>query len=259
MSVRLAFIFLAFHQISAAPVYERGTIQPKRDLGADYNYAKYNGTLPAGYKLDADLRNISRCDMDFCSGTVNSGNPSYVCGDARLGPVVLPSCLPLVSLVGSSSTYLRFGGQCPGEFLASWTNYAPPGQAGWFFYPFADGFANDTVGAPIRGRMTLKPGVLVDRFGSVQGNFVAPAGSPYNQRALPPSNLNFDSASSSQDSYNYHVYEVKKPIGVMSGPVTPWFGQPGYGVQFQLPRNIKMLLGEGVLEEVVVNQICNVR
>jgi hypothetical protein len=30
---------------------------------------------------------------------------------------------------------------------------------------------------------------LMDRFGSEYGSFVSPAGAPYMQRALPPSNL----------------------------------------------------------------------
>ena len=162
----------------------------------------------------------------------------------------------MTSLIDSSTNYSRFGGLCPGEFLATWTNYPPPGKSGWFFYPFADGFANNTAGVPIRGRLTLKPGALVDRFGGVQGNFVAPAGSPYDQRALPPANLNWASGYTSQVPYNYHVYKVKKPVVVVGGPVAPWFGQPGFGMQFQLPSTVEKLLGDGVLEEVVVEERC---
>ena len=106
--------------------------------------------------------------------------------------------------------------------------------------------------------MTLKPGTLVDRFGGVSGNFVAPAGSPYDQRALPPANLNWAAGNGSQVPYNYHVYEVQKPVVVVGGPVAPWFEQPGLGMQFQLPVSIESLLKDGVLEEVAVEEKCTI-
>jgi hypothetical protein len=124
-------------------------------------------------------------------------------------------------------------------------------------YPFADGFANTTAGVPIRGRITLKSGILLDRFGGATGTFVAPARSPYDQRALPPANLDFDAKNGSQTPFNYHIYEVKKSVVVVGGPVTPWFGQPGFGTRFQLPGPISDLLSDGVLVEIAVEQKCN--
>jgi hypothetical protein len=275
---KIFFIFAAFvlQHVNAAPIVEANAVGRRESIVVDHDYAIGNNTKPAGYEVDVcfrkpvlqlkpyltllqiDLRNTSRCDTNFCAGTIDSGNKAYVCGDARLGPVILPSCLPLTFLIGST-TYSRFGGLCPGEFLSTWTNYAPPGKAGWFLYPFSDGFANNTAGLPIRGRITLKPGVKVDRFGGVTGNFVAPAGSPYDQRALPPANLDFDAGDASQVPYNYHVYEVEKPLVAVAGPVAPWFGQPGLGTQFQLPASIAELLKNGTLKEVFVEQKCNVR
>ncbi|KAF2036134.1 hypothetical protein EK21DRAFT_53081 [Setomelanomma holmii] len=205
-----------------------------------------------------DLQHHERCDQDFCAGTRNTSDPTYVCGDVRLGPAILPSCLPLTSVIDSISNYSRFGGLCPGEFLSTWTNYAAAGQGGWFFYPYADGFANNTAGQPIRGRLTLKPGMLVDRFGSASGTFVAPAGTPYNQRALPPVNLNFPPGNGMSVPYNYHVYEVKQPVVVLGGPVASWFGQPGFGTQFQLPSTIENLIRDRILEEEVVGEKCSV-
>jgi hypothetical protein len=120
-----------------------------------------------------------------------------VCGDTHLGPVVLPLCLPLTSFIDSSTTYACFGDLCPGEFLSTWINYAPPGEPGWFIYTFSESFTNNTDGMPIRSRIPLKPGVKVDRFGGVTGNLVASAGSPYDQRALPSANLEFDSSDAS--------------------------------------------------------------
>jgi len=268
-SCKLLLASLAFHHALAAPVLGRGST-------TNYNFAQYGITLPADYELDVrqehrytemqftssnafqiDLRNVSRCDPNFCAGAIDTLDYTYVCGDPRLGPLVLPSCLPLTSLVDGESFYRRFGGLCPGEFLSAWTNYAVPGQTGWFMYPFADGFANTTAGVPIRGRITLKSGMFLDHFGGATGTFVAPARSPYDQRALPPANLDFDAKNGSQFPFNYHVYEVKKPIVVVGGPVTPWFGQPGFGTQFQLPGPISDLVSDGILVEIAIEQKCD--
>ncbi|KAH6514839.1 hypothetical protein HBI81_204280 [Parastagonospora nodorum] len=249
---------VAFHRAHASPVTSHKYVR-QRDTPTDYASQKFNGTLPLGYEVDTDLENSDRCDIDFCAGTIDSGNTAYVCGDARLGPVILPSCLPLSTLVGGSTTYGRFGGLCPGEFISMWTNYASAGEVSWFMYPFSDGFANNTAGSPIRGHMTLKPGTQVDRFGSARGNFVASAGSPYSQRALPPANLDFDMNDPTQVPYNYHVYEVEKAVVVIGGPVAPWFGQPGLGMQFLLPKSIEALIKDGVLSEIAVTQQCSAK
>lgn len=58
----------------------------------------------------------------------------------------------------------------------------------------------------------------LDRFGSEYGSFLAPAGAPYSQRALPPSNLDTPAGNTSYP-YNYHVYEVVQAFTVLSGPI----------------------------------------
>lgn len=187
------------------------------------------------------------CAPNYCSGTIDSGNDTYVCGESLLGPVKLPSCLPLTSL---TTTYKRLGDLCPGEFLAIWT------EAGKFRYPLADGFANDTSGVPIRANFTLTTGMLLDRFGGPSGTYVSPAGTPYDQRALPPANLNFNISDPTQTPYNYHVYQVKSQILAIGGPITPWFGQPGLGTQFKLQKSVGQLLEEKSLVEVKVEEKC---
>ena len=89
--------------------------------------------------------------------------------------------------------------------------------------------------------VTLSSGTRIDRFGRPTGGFVAPAGTPFGQRALPASSYNSE----------YHVYEVIKPIeGVRAGPAEPWFGQPGRGVQYQMPRSVEAHLRDGELTEI---------
>jgi hypothetical protein len=66
---------------------------------------------------------------------------------------------------------------------------------GWWNYPEQNGFVvaqpqgAEKKGKPIQGDVTLDVDTVLDRFGSEGGTFVSPAGAPYNQRALPPSNL----------------------------------------------------------------------
>jgi hypothetical protein len=59
--------------------------------------------------------------------------------------------------------------------------------------------------------------MIANHFGGITGAFVAPAGNPYDQRALRPPNLDFDSRDSSQIPYSYHVYCVKVAVLVVSG------------------------------------------
>ena len=120
----------------------------------------------------------------YCTNTAFNASLAewYVCGDDRLGPVRLPSRLPLGGLF---DTYDRFGGLCPGEFLQKWFDTT----TGYYRYPTANGFQVDTAGSPIKGNVTLPVGLLIDRFGSEYGTYVSPEGAPYMQRALPPSNL----------------------------------------------------------------------
>lgn len=127
--------------------------------------------------------NTPQCP-DYCAGTEYNASLAqiYVCGDSRLGPRRLPRGIILGDLL---NTYDRFGGLCPGQFLAKW--YDP--VAASYIYPKNAGFQNTTTGVPIEGNITLAIGFLMDRFGSEYGNYSSPQGAPYMQRALPPINL----------------------------------------------------------------------
>ncbi|KAK4161549.1 hypothetical protein QBC43DRAFT_323516 [Cladorrhinum sp. PSN259] len=179
----------------------------------------------------------------YCAGTGYNVSQigKYVCGDSRLGPQFLPQVDPVLSPL--FDIYDRFGGLCPGQFLEAWFNTT----ARWWNYPEQSGFATTDDKVPIQGNTTLPVGTLIDRFGGETGNFVAPAGAPYMQRSLPPSNLNPPEGPDSKYRYNYRVYSVVKPLLVLSGPIAPWFGQPGAGVQYQLYKSVGMLINEGYL------------
>jgi len=181
------------------------------------------------------------CGPVYCAGTNNTNDNPYFCGDSRLGPKQLPTKLPLSSEVYA---YDRLGGLCPGAFIQKWWN----ASAQSYNYPPLNGFQLNTVNQPIDGNQTLPVGLRVDRFGSEYGAFLAPAGSPYSQRALPPSNL--DTPAGSGYPYNYHVYEVVKSFDVLSGPIAAWFGQPGQGTQYLTYSNILTLVNGGYLQRV---------
>ncbi|RKS05490.1 uncharacterized protein DUF4237 [Nocardiopsis sp. Huas11] len=157
----------------------------------------------------------------------------YVCGDRRLGPAELPKEGPVAELVEG---YEPFGGLWPVEFLDAWYLEgqvdADTGQtwSGWN-YPEHDGFVV-VDGEPVNERRTLEPGTMLDRFGSPRGTFLAPAGAPFAERALPPDSLNTWPGGA---EHNYHCYEVLADVAALVGPIAPHFEQPGGGEQLLVP------------------------
>jgi hypothetical protein len=137
------------------------------------------------------------------------------------------------------------------------SNPGPKGRAGWC-YPPDDGFA----GKP--SEVGLTPGTLVDRFGTTTGFFLAPLGTPFALRALPPQSRDTWPGDPLYD-YNYHVYKVLKEFMVDEGSIAPWFNQAGLGTQYrtclsstskpyqctdQKSWNVKYLIDHGYLQEL---------
>lgn len=100
-------------------------------------------------------------------------------------------------------------------------------------YPPHDGFA----GKP--HHKTLRPGVLIDRFGG-SGRYFSPKGEPFDARALP-------SVCAAQI---YTVYKVLKPLIVESGKAVPWFDEPGGAMQYETKEPSANLVKEHVIEPV---------
>lgn len=105
-------------------------------------------------------------------------------------------------------------------------------------YPPADGFISVEL-------MTLEDDARIDRYGSLWGTFVAPTGTPFGERALP--------ASSKERVY--YKFEVIQDIdSVLKGKAIPWFGMPGEGIQYMMPRSMKDLIASKyiiVLDSIV--------
>jgi filamentous hemagglutinin len=99
---------------------------------------------------------------------------------------------------------------------------------------------------PNRGRIgpvesvELQPGFMIDRYGLPRGKFVSPQGTPFSDRALPPSYL---------ETKPFFEYEVVKPIpDVIQSRALPWFNQRGMGPQLELPKTVQWYLENGYLQ-----------
>jgi hypothetical protein len=143
--------------------------------------------------------------------------------------------------------YQRLGGLCPGAFLKKWGD--PANNYTSYKYPPDSGFQLSTSRMPIMGNETLLPGMVLDRFGSEYGTFLAPVNTPFSQRALPPASLNAPPSAAS----NYHVYEVMKSFTADTGTIAAWFGQPGQGTQYFAPSSIATLIANGFLKRLSEN------
>lgn len=151
---------------------------------------------------------------------------SYLEGDSRLGPATTPNRGAIaLELAG----YRRFAGMTWQRFIS---RYWDPSTKSWK-YPPDNGFLI-AGGRPVEFRLTLEPGEPVDRYGSPYGGFLAPTGTLYSARSIPPSSLD----DSPGFTCNYHTYKVLRAFNVEGGPVAPAFGQPGLGLQYQLVSSL---------------------
>jgi hypothetical protein len=152
---------------------------------------------------------------------------AYFDGNQLLGPQALPDRGLIAPIVRG---YKRLAGLSESSFLAAYWDPTANNDAGGWRYPPDNGFLI-VAGHPVEFPGLVLPGQKIDRFGSVYGSFLAPADTPYAERALPPQSLdNFDAGF----TCNYHLYLVLKPFKAETGPIAPGFGQPGRGQQYQV-------------------------
>jgi Tuberculosis necrotizing toxin len=181
---------------------------------------------------------------------------TYYASDSRLGPAELP--VPGQSEIGDElAGYQRTGSETPEEFLARYYDNTANGGQGSFIYPPDNGFVIDSAGAPVESPQTVAAGEQLDRYGSEFGDFLAPYGTPYGGRSLPPASLDTVDANY---TCNYHAYRVLKPFTVEAGPAAPWFAQHGGGQRYHLDGallpggpahpNVTYLLDHGYLERL---------
>ncbi|EPQ57635.1 hypothetical protein GLOTRDRAFT_137901 [Gloeophyllum trabeum ATCC 11539] len=178
---------------------------------------------------------------NYCAGTNQTADNRYLCGDSRLGPDALPHNPPLNTLF---ENYVPLGGLCPADWIDQYINKTVPT---YLVFPPVDGFQETTNRLPLEGNTTLPVGLLVDRFGAETGRYLAPFGTPFAQRALYPAAMN---TADPAYPYGYHLYNVTKEFVVLTGPIAPWFGQPGQGTQYETNASVAALVSGGYLARV---------
>ena len=89
--------------------------------------------------------------------------------------------------------------------------------------------------------VTLPAGTEVDRLGTGEGNVVWVARTPWPLRSLPPDHA----------ERPYAAFALLRPVEALVGEAGPWFGQPGGGTAFVLPRSVDSLLADGALRRLV--------
>jgi len=92
-------------------------------------------------------------------------------------------------------------------------------------YPPNNGF----VGTPTR--TTLPAGYVVDRYGSGTGAYASPPGTPISARSLPPG----------AETRALNSFRLNQPTEVNAGLAAPYYGQPGFGIQFQFFQPIQQV------------------
>ncbi|MCA9042060.1 MAG: glycohydrolase toxin TNT-related protein [Planctomycetaceae bacterium] len=102
-------------------------------------------------------------------------------------------------------------------------------------WPNNDGF----LGEP--QKMTLEPGTLIDRYGKDTGTYMSPYGTPLPERSLAPG---------TQFYSPYTAFEVLEPLEVDGGVISPWFGQPGMGIQYHMSNNVQFMLINGQIRVI---------
>lgn len=104
-------------------------------------------------------------------------------------------------------------------------------------WPPYNGFEND-----IHDALPLSPGTIIDRFGYPGGRYLSPVATPYKERALVPG---------TKESKPYFQYIVLKEFLVVAGPIAPWFGVKGEGLQYFTPElTVQDYVDQGYLKKI---------
>ena len=151
----------------------------------------------------------------------------FALGSAGLVCSAFVTCLTAANSALGIGNASCGGDMCSGE-VTTLTTYYPPKL----------GFSGEPEW------ITLKPGTLIDRFGSNAGRFLSPLGTPDWARALPPGTTELPR----------QTFAILEPITVLAGKAAPWFGQAGGGVQYYLGLpNVQSLINAGRLVQVFID------
>ncbi|GAB3548863.1 hypothetical protein J2S53_004069 [Actinopolyspora lacussalsi] len=130
-----------------------------------------------------------------------------------------------------------------GEF--EWERrYLLPGPGGnrthAYDWPVRHGFADNGVEEP--DPEVLPPGTMLDRLGDEWGLVLAPEGTAFADRSLPPEFR----------ERTYRRYRVVHPLPVWLTRAVAWFEQPGTGLRYRTTHPIAELVALGLLADPAV-------
>jgi len=117
------------------------------------------------------------------------------------------------------------------------TEYPAHAEYAW---PPAEAFPEGACAPGTAEAVVLEPGTMIDRFGDPTGVVLAAAGTPFEQRSLPPE----------YHLRGYHRYEVCRPLPVWRAVSAAWFGQPGGGVRLRTTCPVLDLVALGYLVDI---------
>ena len=124
----------------------------------------------------------------------------------------------------------------PKYFNQKTGEWNPPGNRG-------------AVEGTVRNDVRLSEGTIIDRYGDEGGGFLAPEGTPFPERSMPPGT----------DLSDYHRYRVTNKgadeMGLTQSKTQAWFDQPGGGTQYYIPKGgkemtIQEMIHAGWIEEI---------
>ncbi|PWY75078.1 hypothetical protein BO70DRAFT_412203 [Aspergillus heteromorphus CBS 117.55] len=166
------------------------------------------------------------------------------CNNILLGPANFQPTSNFTTLFAS---YAPLDSQCPSDWLCTWANFTSPALSPPPSNPFA--YAGYIYPPNLGFKGCAQPGSppvgsFVDRFGTANGSYLAPADTPFAERSIPPGNLNKFANST---LYNYWRYRVTAEFDAVEGEILPWFGQPGGGWQWYVEGGLGGLRENGTL------------
>ncbi|MBB3052878.1 hypothetical protein FHS23_003919 [Prauserella isguenensis] len=91
----------------------------------------------------------------------------------------------------------------------------------------------------------LPAGTMVDRFGTAHGRVFSADGTPFEQRSLPPSQLDA----------GYRRYRVLRDVPMWRGVSAGWFGQPGGGARYRAVYSAAELVSLGYLADATFEPV----
>jgi len=89
-------------------------------------------------------------------------------------------------------------------------------------------------------------GAVLDHIGPPSGHVLHLFATPFEQRSLPPTDLNLPRTG--------YVLDGELPASCTVAPVEPWFGQPGGGIAVWLDRVIAYHVDQGLLAPFAVDE-----